>query len=359
MIPGPTHLDKLILKELSKDVVEITDSNFIEKYSLLLKDLKEVFDVTGQAYVTGGSGILSMEMSIVNTLKENDKVLIITNGYFGNIFIDICRRKKLNIDILKEDNGNVVKIEDIENKLNSNHYSAVLVTHIETSTGVCMDIGEIGKLLKDKKNTLLIVDAISSIGGVDISLKRMGIDILIGGSQKAIGAPPGLSIILTSEKALSRREELGTLENYYLDFLNWNPVMENPQNVFSTPPINLILALKVAIDIIKKEGFENRYKRHRDMGLEIRESLSNFGIKSFASKGNESSTVSCFLYPENIEDEVFREMMRKEGVIVSGGLGNLKGKIFRIGHMGNISNDIIKKTINVVESCLYNLKNCN
>lgn len=263
MIPGPTPVLRSIQDQMGRETVAFKDPDFVEYLKNVVVDLKEMWDTDGEAFVVAGSGTMAMEMAIANVTKPGDPVLIISHGYFGDRFIELCNRKKLDIDLLQSEWGKTVEISKIKEKLDGKKYQAVIVTHVDTSTGVCAPVKEIGELIKDYEDTLYIVDGVCATAAEPEYLNKMNIDVLLSASQKAFGVAPGLALVWASKAAMERRKELGDLTEYYVDFMKWLPIMHDPSKYFGTPPVNLIWALKESIKIIKEEGLEERYKRHR------------------------------------------------------------------------------------------------
>lgn len=355
MIPGPTPVTRSIQDQMGRETVAFGDPDFINDFKEVIKDLKEIFKTKGEAFVVAGSGTLAMEMGIANVTKEGDNVLVVSNGFFGDRYVELCERRGLKVDVLSAEWGSVVTPEEIDNKLKEKVYKAITVTHVDTSTGVCAPIAEIGEVVKKYEDTIFIVDGVCATAAEPEYLDEMGIDVLITGSQKALGVPPGLAIVLAGEKALGRRKSLGTIRDYYVDFEKWISVMNDPSKYFATPPVNMIWALKEALKIIKEEGVENRYQRHKKVARAMQAALEELGFKLLAKKEYRAVSLSNALYMEGIEDAEFRKILAEEGVVVAGGLGAYAGKMFRLGHMGNIDNHFLVSTISAIERTLYRL----
>lgn len=353
MIPGPTPVVRSIQNEMGREIAAFGDPDFVEDYKGLVEDMKDLWGANGEVFIIAGTGTLSMEMAIGNTLKAGDNVLIVSNGFFGDRFIEICERKGLNADILQSEWGKIVPLDEIEKKLGEKDYRAITLTHVDTSTGVSAPVEEIGKIVNKFEDILFIVDGVCATAGEPEYIDDMNIDILITGSQKAFGVSPGLAILWASEKALERRKELGGISEYYVDFEKWIPVMNDPSKYFATPAVNLIWALKESVRIIKEEGLENRYKRHRKNARAMQTALEALGFEILADKEYRATTLSNVLYMEGIDDNEFRKILSEEGVIVAGGLGDYAGKMFRIGHMGNIDVHDMVSTIAAIERTLY------
>ncbi|OWZ84324.1 pyridoxal-phosphate-dependent aminotransferase family protein [Natranaerobius trueperi] len=354
MIPGPTPVTEPIRKQLGRETAAFKDPNFVEDFKEVISDLTKLWN-SSEVFVVSGSGTLAMEMAIANTLKETDSVLVISHGFFGDRMVDLCKRKGLDVDVLSSKWGKAISVEEIKEKLAKKKYKAVAVTHVDTSTGVKASLDQLGEVLDKHPETLFIVDGVCSTAGEPEFMYEMGIDVLITASQKAFGVPPGLAMVWVSEKAMSRREEIGDICEYYLDFDRWLPVMKNPDKYFGTPPVNLIWALKEAVQIIKNEGLLERFKRHQIRGRAVQKALEGLGFEILAEENVRASTLSNPLYPEGIEDGEFRKVLKEEGVVVAGGLGPYAGKLFRLGHMGNIDTNELVTVISAIERTLFRL----
>lgn len=356
MIPGPTPTVRSINDQMGRETVAFGDPIFVKDFSELIMDLKKMWKVNGECFVVAGSGTMAMEMAVANVTKRDDNILIVSNGFFGDRFIDICNRKGLNVDVLSAEWGSVVSPEAIENKLKEKNYTAITVTHVDTSTGAKAPIEEIGEVLKKYPDTVYIVDGVAATAGEREYVDSMNIDILFTGSQKAFGVAPGLAIVWAGQKALSRRKSLGTIPEYYIDFDKWIPIMNDPTKYYATPAVNMVWALKESVRLIKEEGIEERYERHTKVSNAFNNSLEAMGFEILAKKEYRCSTLSTVLYPEGIEDLEFRKTLADEGVMVAGGLGAYVGKMFRIGHMGNIDDHTVYSTIAAIERTLIKLK---
>lgn len=355
MIPGPTPTVRSITEQMGRETVAFGDPAFVKDYKELVVDLKELFRVDGECFVVAGTGTMAMEMAVANVTKRGDNVLVVSNGFFGDRFIDLCERKDLNVDVLSAPWGEVVSPEAIENKLKEKKYAAITVTHVDTSTGACAPIQQIGGILKKFPETVYIVDGVAATAGEREYVDDMGIDILFTGSQKAFGVAPGLAILWAGKKALARRKTLGTIPEFYIDFEKWIPIMNDPSKYFATPAVNMIWALKESVRLIKEEGIEERYDRHTKVSKAIHLALESLGFKILAKQENRCSTLSNVLYPEGINDVEFRKVMAEEGAMVAGGLAAYAGKLFRLGHMGNIDDHTVYSAMAAIERTLIKL----
>ena len=342
MIPGPTPVVNSIRAEMARDMQAFGDPRFVKDYKALIDQLGELFHCSGQAFPLAGTGTLAMEMAVSNVTKRGDNVLIVSNGFFGDRFIEICERKGLNVDVLAAEWGTAVSPEEIDKKLAEKHYTAMTVTHVDTSTAVVAPIAAIGKVMEKYPDTMYIVDGVAATGAEYADVDGMNIDVMFTGSQKAFGVCPGMFILWAGKKALERRKSLGTIPEYYVDFEKWLPIMENPAKYFATPAINLVWALKEATDIIAEEGLQARYERHKKNALAVHKAVEAIGLTILAKPECRAVTLSDLIYPAGVDDAKFRAAMLDEGVVVAGALGAYAGKAFRLGHMGNITiNDMV------------------
>lgn len=353
MIPGPTPVVRSIQDQMGRETVAFGDPAFVKDFKELIEDLKTLWKTNGEVFVVAGSGTLGMEMAIANTLKAGDNVLIVSHGYFGDRFIDLCERKKINVDVLSSEWGTIVPVEEIERKLGEKKYQAITVTHVDTSTGVCAPVEEIGKVVKKFEDTLYIVDGVCATAAEPEYVDDMDIDVLLTGTQKAFGVAPGLTMVWASQKALERRKCLGAIPEFYADFEKWLPIMNDPSKYYATPAVNLVWALKESVRIIKEEGLENRYVRHKKVAKAMQTALEALGFKILAEKEHRAVTLSNVIYPEGINDGEFRKILAEEGIVVAGGLGAYAGKMFRLGHMGNIDMHDLVSAMATIERALY------
>ena len=357
MIPGPTPVISSIRAEMGREIQAFGDPRFIADYKELIDDLGQLFGCDGKTFVIAGGGTCGMEMAVANATKGGDHVLVVTHGFFGDRFSEICMRKGLNVDVLESEWGRVVEISTIEAKLKEKNYAAMMVTHVDTSTGVAADIAAIGEMMKKFPDTLHIVDGVCATAAHYENLTEMNIDILLTGSQKAFGVPPGLFMVWANQKALKRRETLGTIPEYYVDFHKWIPVMDDPLKYFATPAVNLVWALKEAVAIIKEEGLKAREQRHHKHARAVAKALEALGFSILAEESCRAITLSNVIYPKGIDDGAFRKILLEEGIVVAGGLGAYAGKMFRLGHMGNIETNDLVAAIGTIERALASAGN--
>ena len=352
MIPGPTPVVDSIRTEMGRPIQAFGDPRFVADYKKLIDDLGALLNCSGMTFPLAGTGTLAMEMAIANTTKRGDNVLIVSNGFFGDRFIEICERKGLNVDVLKAEWGTIVTPEQIDKKLSEKDYAVVTVSHVDTSTAVVAPLADIGKVVAKYPKTLYIVDGVAATAGEFEDVDGMGIDVLFTGSQKAFGVCSGMFVVWASKNALQRRKDLGMIPDYDVDFEKWIPIMENPAKYFATPAVNLVWAMAEATRIIQEEGLKARADRHRKNADAVAKALESIGLRILAQSGCRASTLSCVIYPAGVDDAKFRAAMLDEGVVVAGALGAYAGKAFRVGHMGNATENEMIVMLSAVERAL-------
>ncbi|MEM2202566.1 MAG: alanine--glyoxylate aminotransferase family protein [Candidatus Bathyarchaeia archaeon] len=353
MIPGPTNVAPSVLRAMCKPPLSHTSQEFANIFKEALNGLKRVFMTESDVFVVAGSGTLALEMAVANILEPGDKVLNAVSGFFGQYFVEMCKVYGAVPRVLEVPYGMAVKPEQVREALKEGGFKAVTVTHVETSTGVANPIKEIGEVVRKYSDAFYIVDTVCSLGGMEVRVDDWGIDVCVSGSQKCVGVPPGLAFVAVSQKALEYLERRKTpVGSWYGSFKNWLPVMRDPTRYFATPPVNMIYALHEALRLVLDEGLENRFRRHHVLAEAFRAAMNALNLKIVAERGYEADTVTAVYYPEGIDDNLFRGEMKKCGIVVAATLGPLKGKGFRVGHMGNVNQNDIAATISAIEATL-------
>jgi len=353
LIPGPTPVVDEIYEALAQETMSHTDMRFAKIFSEALEITKKMFNTDGEVYIVAGSGTLAMEMALINTVAAGDKVLVISHGYFGDRFIGVANALGLQVEALSAEWGKQVSPELIEQKLSEGGFKAVTVTHVDTSTGVIANLDELVPVVK-KHGALFILDGVCASAAVEEDMSKeygaagYSIDVVLTGSQKAIGVPPGLAIVAFGPKALEARRSLDKVSSYYMDINNWSHIMREPFRYFATHPINMIYAYHRAMKIIEQEGFATRYRRHTAIGKAIRAALLTYGMNILAREETAAPTLSCVLYPDGVDDQKFRSSLAEKGLIVAAHLGPLAGKGFRLGHMGNVTNETLCRALAII-----------
>jgi alanine-glyoxylate transaminase/serine-glyoxylate transaminase/serine-pyruvate transaminase len=359
MIPGPIEFEPEVLQAMGMPTNSHVAPDFIETFGNSLELMREVWkSPTGQPFIVAGTGTLAMDMAAANLIEQGDHVLVISTGYFGQRFKDILDRYGAQTTILEAPLGEVVSQEAIEKELQSKQYKALTITHVDTSTGVLVDPEPIAKLAK-KYNTLSILDGVCSVAGEKIVQDEWGLDVVLTGSQKAIGVPPGLALLVASRKAMEVwKNRKSPVANYYADWNNWLPIMtayeERKPSYFVTPAVNLIVALEASLKIIVAEGMEKRVKRHQSLAKAFRAGISSLNLE-ILPKNDEvaANTLTAAYYPSGIEGMVLLSKIAQSDVVLAGGLlPEIKTKYFRIGHMGSVSANDMLAVLSALERAL-------
>jgi len=357
MIPGPTRVAQRVLKAMSENIVNHRSALFGKILSETSEMMSDVFRTNNKSYLLTGSGTAAMEAAIANIIEPGDKVLNVVGGKFGQRFSQIVEAfggESIRIDV---EWGKAVNPDEIGYALEENDdIKAVTVVHNETSTGVANPIKEIGKIMSDY-DALYVVDTVSSLGGDEVDVDGYGIDICVTGSQKCLAAPPGMAAITLSDDAWSAVEGVSNSRTYYLNLKKYRKSgdAEPPETPY-TPAVSLIYAMHEALKVIMEEGLNNRIKRHKLAAEATRNAIKALGLELFPDESVSSTTVTAVRLPEGVTDGELRGTMRnKYHVELAGGQDHLKGKIFRIGHMGNITHRELITTISGLEMTLREL----
>lgn len=360
LIPGPTPVVDPIYDALASETWAHTDPRFVSIFSNSLKLAKELFHTDGEVFVVAGSGTLAMEMAVVNTVAPSEKLLVISHGYFGDRFMLLGQAHGIQVESLQAEWGKPVDPEAVRAKLAEGGFKAVTVTHVDTSTGVVADLDALVPVVK-ASGALFILDGVCAAAAIEEDMSKSygnpdyRIDVVLTGSQKAIGVPPGLAIVAFGPKALAAREAFARIPGYYVDINNWLPIMQNPGKYYATPPINMIYGFNEGMEILMREGLAKRYDRHAALGQAVRAGLNVYGFKPLAVKGAEAPTLTCFLYPQGLNDLSFRRALADKGVVIAGALATLAGKACRMGHMGNVTGEIFTKAIRIIGETLQEM----
>lgn len=356
MIPGPTIVSPRVLRALSKPVLSHVSKEFVDGFAEALELQKKLFVTEGTSFMLSGSGTLGMEAAIANLIEKGDRVLCIENGFFGEKWEEIVEAHGGVVDRLRFEWGEALDLKIVAEKLSSNNYKAFTVEHVDTSTGIANPVDKVGSLAEDT-DALYIVDSVCGIGGMPLKMDEWNIDFCLTGSQKAVGAPPGISLFCLNDKAWEVVEKRKTpIADYYANLRKWKPIMDNPKGYFATPAVGMVLGMLEALRMIHEEGLEARWNRHRVFSEAFRVGLEAIDIGSFPAEGHEAHTLSVPEVPEGISDSDMRGLMSiKYGVIIAGGLGKLGGKTVRVGHMGNITTNDMVATISALEMALMEL----
>jgi len=356
LIPGPTPVHPRIIQSLSLPTVSHVSAEFVKELKDALANLKNiVFCEKGEPFIIAGAGTLAMEMAVLNTVERGEFLLILSQGFFGERMAQIARSFGISYDIINSDWGKAVPADSLAKKIVEKKYAAVVCTHVDTATGACAPIREYAEVLR-RQESLFVVDGVCSTGGIEERMDDWGVDVILTAAQKCLGAPPGLAVLVLSDEAMEKRSRMKAIPAYYSDLLNWLPIMKDPTKYFSTPCVNEIRAIYESTKIALEEGMDNRFLRHHRIASAIRAALEKMGFTFFTKEPYLANTLSVVLYPDGVEDQSFQSGLLANGVVVAGGLGPLTGKVFRMGHMGNLSFSQVYFALDAVEKTLQSLE---
>jgi aspartate aminotransferase-like enzyme len=352
LIPGPSPVVPRILRALAQPTVSHVSREIAEEVAEACANLKKtVFCTNGEAFIVAGAGTLSMEMALVNTAAGGERVLVLSQGFFGNRMGEICRSFGYACDVIEAEWGRAVLPEELKDAVDKMDYRVVISTHVDTATGACAPVREYARVLKDR-GLFFIVDGVCATGGIEERMDDWGIDVVLTAAQKCFGAPPGLAIVVAAERALEKRRGMKNIPAYYTDWLRWLPIMKDSTKYFSTHCVNEIRAFWESTRIVMEEGVERRFARHARFGRAIRAALRALGFTFFTQEPFIADTLSVVRYPQAVEDQPFRSLYYENGVVVAGGLAQTAGKVFRMGHMGNLTVEQIYFALEAMEKSL-------
>lgn len=349
MTPGPTIVPKRILKALAKPIIHHRTPEFQEIVRSSCERLKKIYKTQNDLFILASSGTGAMEAALANIIQPHDRVVSVVSGIFSERLRDIATTFGADVTTLDFEWGTPVDVEKVKSALTPDT-KILTAVHNETSTGVRNDIAALGSLVKNT-STLFVVDTISSLGGDDIRTDEWNIDLNVSGSQKCFMLPPGLSFISVSPKAWSVIEQNKSKKAFYFDLLKYKKKF--PDNPW-TSAISLIYALEESLNIIEEEGLENRINRHVDVARFCRKKTKKLSLELFPKPEESCSvTLTSIKKPQNIDVEALRKKISQEhNIMIAGGQNQLKGEIFRIGHMGIVGRKEVSKTLKVLKVCL-------
>ena len=352
-IPGPTNIPDRVLRAMDRAIIDHRGPEFGELGKRVLDKIKLVFKTSQPVVMYPGSGTGAWEAAIVNTLNAGDKVLMFETGQFSSLWWEIAQKFNLDIDFVPGDWRTGVDPKVVEQKLNEDKdkkIKAVFVVHNETSTGVASRIGEIRKAIDNVNHpALFMVDTISSLASIDYRHEEWKVDVTVGGSQKGLLLPPGLSFNAISGKALEAHKNAKQPKHYW----DWKPMLENNKNGFFpfTPATNLVYGLEEALDMLMEEGLDNVFARHVRHGEATRLAVKAWGLEILCKNPEEySNSLTAVLVPEGCDADHLRKVILDEYDMSLGmGLNKVKGKVFRIGHLGDFNDLMLAGTLSGVE----------
>ncbi len=359
MIPGPVEFEPKVLAAMGEPTTSHLAPAFIEAFGQALQNMRQVFESpTGQPLVLAGSGTLAMDCAGANLVEPGDKALVIDTGYFSERFAAILQRYGAHVTRISTSPGSRPGLEQIKSALESDSFKLMTITHVDTSTAVVTEVGEIAALGK-RYGVLTIVDGVCSVAGEELKMDAWGVDLALTASQKAIGVPPGLALLMIGPRAMEAFQKRTTpVLNYYADWSNWLPIMQayeaRKPSYFGTPAVNLIFALDISLGQILVEGMPRRVARHIAISQACKAGIQALGLTQVPLRPEYSAhTLTAPRYPIGVNGAEFLGKVLQSGVTLAGGLfPTIRNEYFRIGHMGAVTLGDVTATLGAIENAL-------
>jgi aspartate aminotransferase-like enzyme len=350
-IPGPTPCPPEVLKVMGRQMINHRGKEFAEIIRDITPKLQKVFQTKNDVFLLTGSGTGGMEAAVVNTLSPGDKVLATSCGFFGDRFTEIAEAYGAEVTRLNFEWGKPVDPDAVRQALKSDSgIKAVLVTHNETSTGVTSDLKSISAIVKEF-GKIILVDAISGLGSIDLPVDAWQCDVVVTASQKGWMVPPGLAMVSVSEEAWQAHAK-AKMPRYYWDFTSAKKYLEKGQTP-TTPPVSVFFGFAVALDMMLTEGLPKLFARHAKIAALARDGAKSMGLSLFPEEKYVSNTITAIRASEKLNVSKLLQLLENEhGVVLAGGQGNLSGKIFRIGHLGWVTEKDIKEVLDAINKAL-------
>ncbi len=352
-IPGPTPCPDDVLQAMSRQMINHRGPEFAAIMERITSSLKRAFKTDNDVLTLTSAGTGAIEASVVNTLSPGDRVLVVSIGVFGDRYADIAQTYGANVTKVAFPQGAAADPAVVADALKKDaSYKAVTLTHNETSTGVTNDLGALAKAIRGvRPDILILVDAISSLGSVPLPVDEWDLDVVFTGSQKGWMVPPGMAMVSVSERAWKAADE-ARIPRYYFDYKKAKSYLEKGQTPW-TPAVSVYFAMDVALQKLEQEGLENIHARHARLGQFTRDGVKALGLKLLADERVASNTVTAVLVPDGVDGPALNKMMRTEyNTVLAGGQGELTGKIFRIGHLGLVSQEDLQACLDALKQAL-------
>jgi len=350
-IPGPTPVPPKVLEACARPMINHRGPEFAAILDRATKRVKEVFLTQNDVFILTTSGTGVMETAVVNTLSPGDRVLAICGGAFGDRFANIAKTYGADVSRLDVEWGKAADPGDVRRALAADPaIKAVLIVHNETSTGVTNPLAEIAKVVREF-DKLLLVDAISSLSAIPVRTDDWGLDFVVTASQKGWMVPPALAMVSVSPRAWEAHAK-AKMPRYYFDVATAKDYLERGQTPW-TPAVSVFYGLDLALGMMAQEGLENIFARHRRIGQFTRDGAKSLGLKLFADERFASDTVTAVKVPEGVDGKALQKLCLDEyDLVMAGGQAKLAGKIFRIGHLGFVSEEDVQAALDVLAKAL-------
>lgn len=351
--PGPTPVPETTQLDMARPLVHHRGPEFKAILAEVQDGLKYLFQTRDDVLILTSSGTGAMEATVVNLLSPGDPVLTVQGGKFGERWTEICQAYGLNTQVMEVEWGKAVDPEELGQRLRENSaIKAVFITHNETSTGVMNDLEAIAGEVHRNSDALLVIDGISSVGALELRTDRWGLDVVLTSSQKGLMIPPGLALVSISQRAWKATEG-AKLPKYYFSFAAARKALERWETPF-TPAITLVIGLHSALQLIEEEGIEQVWARHRRLAQATRAGIKALGLELFAQ--SPSDALTAVKVPPGVDGLALVERLRtRYGIAVAGGQDQLRGKIFRIAHLGYYDDFDVITAISALEMALQDL----
>ncbi len=352
-IPGPTNVPDRVLRAMAAPTIDHRGPEFARLTGELLDGLKSIFQTKGQVVIFPSSGTGAWEAALCNTLSPGDRLLMFETGHFAMLWCNMAKRLGLDVDFIPGDWRSGVDPATLEAKLAEDRkhaIKAVAIVHNETSTGVTSRIGAVRQAMDSAKHpALLLVDTISSLASIDYRMDQWQVDVTVGCSQKGLMLPPGLGLNAISEKALAASHSAAMARSYW----DWQDMLGTSKSGFFpyTPATNLLYGLREAINMLLEEGLSNVFARHDRHAEATRRAVKAWGLELLCKNPSEySSSLTAIMVPEGYDaDELREQVLKCFNMSLGTGLGKVKGRVFRIGHLGDFNDVTLAGTLSGVE----------
>jgi aspartate aminotransferase-like enzyme len=353
MLPGPTNVPERVTRAMFTHMINHRSKDFVKLYTDVVEKTQKVFDTTGDIVALSASGTGAVEASVVNMIKKGDKVIIPVNGEFSSRLATMLEWAGATVVKLQTPFGQNASFDQVKEAFDNNKdVKAFYVVWNETSTGTMVKYLDKVSSLTARNDSFYVVDGVSIVGGEELHMDKWAIDVCVTGAQKALAAPPGISPIAISPRA-KKHMIANQPPTFYFNMARYFKYYDENKETPFTPAIPLLYAYREALEMILEEGMENRVKRHRVCSDAFYSSLHALGLTPFAREDARSTVVIALNYLQGLDDKTFRgTLSEKFRVLVAGGFGELKGKVFRVGCMGEVSKYHVMRTISAIHSTL-------